>query len=124
VRVAVCQYGAGNVGSVVLACERLGADVQATSDPEMVARADLAVLPGVGSGSPRGGSGRAPPREASPLAGSTTRSVSGSSRGDRRSGSAWGSSWLSSRLTRTAASVDWPFCRDAPCGCETGAFPA
>jgi imidazole glycerol phosphate synthase glutamine amidotransferase subunit len=49
VRVAVCQYGAGNVGSVVLACERLGADVQATSDPEMVARADLAVLPGVGS---------------------------------------------------------------------------
>jgi imidazole glycerol-phosphate synthase subunit HisH len=49
VRVAVCEYGAGNVRSVVLACERLGADVAATSDPEMVARADLAVLPGVGS---------------------------------------------------------------------------
>jgi imidazole glycerol phosphate synthase glutamine amidotransferase subunit len=49
VRVAVCEYGAGNVRSVVLACERLGADVRATSDPEMVARADLAVLPGVGS---------------------------------------------------------------------------
>ncbi len=48
-RVAVCQYGAGNVRSVVLACERLGANVGATSDPEMVARADLAVLPGVGS---------------------------------------------------------------------------
>lgn len=48
-RVAVCEYGAGNVRSVVLACERLGADVSATSDPEMVARADLAVLPGVGS---------------------------------------------------------------------------
>ena len=26
VRVAVCEYGAGNVRSVVLACERLGAD--------------------------------------------------------------------------------------------------
>jgi imidazole glycerol phosphate synthase glutamine amidotransferase subunit len=49
VRVAVCEYGAGNVRSVVLAYERLGADVAATSDPEMVARADLAVLPGVGS---------------------------------------------------------------------------
>jgi imidazole glycerol phosphate synthase glutamine amidotransferase subunit len=49
VRVAVCEYGAGNVRSVVLACERLGADVAATSDPEMVACADLAVLPGVGS---------------------------------------------------------------------------
>jgi imidazole glycerol-phosphate synthase subunit HisH len=49
VRVAVCEYGAGNVRSVVLACERLGADARATSDPEMVARADLAVLPGVGS---------------------------------------------------------------------------
>jgi imidazole glycerol phosphate synthase glutamine amidotransferase subunit len=46
VRVAVCEYGAGNVRSVVLACERLGADVVATSDPEMVARG---VLPGVGS---------------------------------------------------------------------------
>ena len=50
-RVAVCEYEAGNVGSVVLACERLGA-VQATSDPEMVERADLAVLPGVGSARP------------------------------------------------------------------------
>jgi len=49
VRVAVCEYGAGNVRSVVLACERLGADAAATSDPESVARADLAVLPGVGS---------------------------------------------------------------------------
>jgi glutamine amidotransferase len=48
-RVAVCEYGAGNVRSVVLAFERLGADAAATSDPEVVARADLAVLPGVGS---------------------------------------------------------------------------
>jgi len=49
VRVAVCEYGAGNVRSVVLAFERLGADAAATSEPEVVARADLAVLPGVGS---------------------------------------------------------------------------
>jgi imidazole glycerol phosphate synthase glutamine amidotransferase subunit len=48
-RVAVCEYGAGNVRSVVLAFERLGADAAATSDPEVVARADLAVIPGVGS---------------------------------------------------------------------------
>lgn len=48
-RVAVCEYGAGNVRSVVLAFERLGAEAAATSDPEVVARADLAVLPGVGS---------------------------------------------------------------------------
>ena len=116
VRVAVCEYEAGNVGSVVLACERLGAEVRATSDPEMVERADLAVLPGVGSARSA--------IEASRPAGSTTRSTTGSSRGDRRSGSAWGSSWLSSRRTRTAASVDWAFCRDAPCGCEKGAFPA
>jgi imidazole glycerol phosphate synthase glutamine amidotransferase subunit len=49
VRVAVCEYGAGNVRSVVLAFERLGADAAATSDPEVVECADLAVLPGVGS---------------------------------------------------------------------------
>jgi imidazole glycerol phosphate synthase glutamine amidotransferase subunit len=49
VRVAVCEYGAGNVRSVLLAFERLGADARATGDPDDVARADLAVLPGVGS---------------------------------------------------------------------------
>jgi imidazole glycerol-phosphate synthase subunit HisH len=49
VRVAVCDYGAGNVRSVVLALERLGADAEVTADPEAVAAAALAVLPGVGS---------------------------------------------------------------------------
>jgi imidazole glycerol phosphate synthase glutamine amidotransferase subunit len=44
VRVAICEYGAGNVRSVALAFERLGA--QMTGDVE---NADLAVLPGVGS---------------------------------------------------------------------------
>jgi glutamine amidotransferase len=49
VNVAVCDYGAGNLRSVVLAFERLGAKAEVTSDPDAVDRADLAVLPGVGS---------------------------------------------------------------------------
>lgn len=48
-RVAVCDYGAGNLRSVVLAFERLGADARATRRPEEVRAAGLAVLPGVGS---------------------------------------------------------------------------
>ena len=48
-KVAVCDYGAGNVRSVVLAFERLGAEVGVTAEPEKVAGAELAVLPGVGS---------------------------------------------------------------------------
>jgi imidazole glycerol phosphate synthase glutamine amidotransferase subunit len=44
VRVALCEYAAGNVRSVELAFRRLGADVGGD-----VASADLAVLPGVGS---------------------------------------------------------------------------
>jgi imidazole glycerol-phosphate synthase subunit HisH len=44
VRVAICDYGAGNTRSVALAFERLGASVA-----DDVADADLAVLPGVGS---------------------------------------------------------------------------
>ncbi len=43
-RVAICEYGAGNVRSVSLAFERLGAEVV----PDVLG-ADLAVLPGVGS---------------------------------------------------------------------------
>jgi imidazole glycerol phosphate synthase glutamine amidotransferase subunit len=49
VNIAVCEYGAGNVRSVVVAFRRLGADAKTTSDPDDVASADLAVLPGVGS---------------------------------------------------------------------------
>lgn len=47
--VAICDYGAGNVRSVVLAFERLGADVRVTSSPCEIADAVLTVLPGVGS---------------------------------------------------------------------------
>lgn len=48
-KVAVCDYGAGNVRSVLAAFRRLGADACSTRDPETVLAADLAVLPGVGS---------------------------------------------------------------------------
>ena len=43
-KVAICEYGAGNVRSVALAFERLGAQVVPN-----VYEADLAVLPGVGA---------------------------------------------------------------------------
>jgi imidazole glycerol phosphate synthase glutamine amidotransferase subunit len=49
VNVAVCDHGAGNVRSVVVAFRRLGAAVRTTSRPEDIAATDLAVLPGVGS---------------------------------------------------------------------------
>jgi imidazole glycerol phosphate synthase glutamine amidotransferase subunit len=44
VKVAVCDYRAGNIRSVEIALRRLGAEIV-----EDVAGADLAVLPGVGS---------------------------------------------------------------------------
>jgi glutamine amidotransferase len=47
--VAVCEYGAGNVRSVVAAFRRLGVTANTTSSPVDVADADLVVLPGVGS---------------------------------------------------------------------------
>jgi imidazole glycerol phosphate synthase glutamine amidotransferase subunit len=49
VKIAICRYGAGNVRSVELALQRLGADVVAADAPADVLEADLAVLPGVGS---------------------------------------------------------------------------
>ena len=47
--VAVVDYGAGNLRSVLLAFARLGVDARVTADPDDVLGADLAVLPGVGS---------------------------------------------------------------------------
>jgi imidazole glycerol phosphate synthase glutamine amidotransferase subunit len=47
--VRICDYGAGNTRSVVIAFRRLGVDVAVTGDPGELSRADLAVLPGVGS---------------------------------------------------------------------------
>jgi imidazole glycerol-phosphate synthase subunit HisH len=49
VKVAVCDYGAGNVSSVLAAFARLGAEVCTAETPDAVTAADLAVLPGVGA---------------------------------------------------------------------------
>ena len=48
-RVAICDYGAGNVHSLTVAFARLGTNVEVTADPKSVSTADLAVLPGVGA---------------------------------------------------------------------------
>ena len=48
--IALIDYGAGNLGSVRNALKALGADdVQVTAGPEIVARADRIILPGVGA---------------------------------------------------------------------------
>ncbi len=51
-RVALLDYGVGNVGSVRRALERLGAEVVQTSDPGLVASSARVVLPGVGAFAP------------------------------------------------------------------------
>ncbi len=48
-RVAVVDYGAGNLRSVAKAIERSGLEVTVTSDPADVRAADGVVLPGVGA---------------------------------------------------------------------------
>jgi glutamine amidotransferase len=48
--IAVIDYGAGNIRSIEKALEHVGAQVQVTDDPAVVARAHAVVLPGVGSG--------------------------------------------------------------------------
>ncbi len=46
--VVVVDYRAGNLTSVVKALEFLGAEIEVTSDPDVVDRASRVVLPGVG----------------------------------------------------------------------------
>ncbi len=48
-RVAVLDYGSGNLRSAVRAVERVGADVTLTADPEAACEADGLVVPGVGA---------------------------------------------------------------------------
>ena len=45
----IVDYDAGNVRSVQRACEHVGMKAEITSDPEVVARADRLIFPGVGS---------------------------------------------------------------------------
>ena len=48
--IAIIDYGAGNIHSIEKALEHVGAKVQVTDDPIVVAEAQAVVLPGVGSG--------------------------------------------------------------------------
>lgn len=47
--IAIIDYGMGNLFSVEKAFVKLGADVAVTSDAKVIAKADKAVLPGVGA---------------------------------------------------------------------------
>ncbi len=47
-RVAIIDYGAGNLFSVRVAVERLGAEVVETSDAEIIMASDRVIFPGVG----------------------------------------------------------------------------
>ena len=51
-RVAVVDYGAGNLVSIDQAIDRAGADVVVVRDPEAIRGADLLVVPGVGAAEP------------------------------------------------------------------------
>ncbi|GCE12718.1 imidazole glycerol phosphate synthase subunit HisH [Tengunoibacter tsumagoiensis] len=48
-RIAIIDYGAGNIHSIEKALEQVGAQVQVTDDPAVVQRSQAVVLPGVGS---------------------------------------------------------------------------
>jgi glutamine amidotransferase len=48
--IAIIDYGAGNIRSIAKALELVGAQVQVTDDPAVVAASNAVVLPGVGSG--------------------------------------------------------------------------
>ncbi len=48
--IAIIDYGAGNIHSIEKALEHVGAVVQVTNHPAVVAASDAVVLPGVGSG--------------------------------------------------------------------------
>lgn len=48
-RVAVLDYGIGNLRSAQKALELVGADARLTPDPDVIGRADGVVLPGVGA---------------------------------------------------------------------------
>ncbi len=47
--IAVIDYGVGNLFSLCSSLERIGAQAVVTSDPEIIAKADKLILPGVGA---------------------------------------------------------------------------
>jgi len=48
-KLAIVDYGCGNIGSVGIAFERLGLEPVITADPTEISSADRVVLPGVGA---------------------------------------------------------------------------
>ncbi|MHB2148141.1 imidazole glycerol phosphate synthase subunit HisH [Calditrichota bacterium LG25] len=50
-KVAIVQYNAGNIHSVILALQRLGIEPQVTDDPAYLQNADRVIFPGVGEAS-------------------------------------------------------------------------
>ncbi len=48
-RIAILNYGMGNLRSVAKALEQVGAEAEVTDEPEVARRADGIVLPGVGA---------------------------------------------------------------------------
>jgi glutamine amidotransferase len=49
VSVAIVDLGYGNIGSIAIAFQRLGATVELTADPAAIAAAERVALPGVGA---------------------------------------------------------------------------
>jgi len=47
--ITVVDYGVGNIGAILNMLDYLGIDAQASSDPDVLARADQLILPGVGA---------------------------------------------------------------------------
>ena len=47
--IAVIDYGVGNLFSLCSSLERIGVEAVVTSDPEIIAKADKLILPGVGA---------------------------------------------------------------------------
>ena len=48
-RIALLDYGMGNLHSAAKALEHVGATVDVTNDPKLIAKADKIVFPGVGA---------------------------------------------------------------------------
>lgn len=50
-KIAIIDYGAGNIQSIKFAFQRLGYDALLTKDPEVIKKADKVIFPGVGEAS-------------------------------------------------------------------------
>jgi imidazole glycerol-phosphate synthase subunit HisH len=50
-KVVIIKYNAGNIRSVLLACERIGVDAVVTDDAAAIRQADKVIFPGVGEAS-------------------------------------------------------------------------